>query len=81
LRDARDRTQAMRFRNEIWRTTDDGLAMYEADENHVLSDGRPYPNHFLFMFEVADGKFIRWRGYLNPVTAMRAFGGPLEAIP
>jgi ketosteroid isomerase-like protein len=81
VRDACERTSAMRFGNEIWRTTSDGLAMYEADGDHVLSDGRPYRNHFLFFFEMADGKIVRWREYLSPVAAMRAFGGPLEAIP
>ena len=81
LRDARDRTREMRFNDEVWRTTSDGLAMYEADGDHILSDGRRYPNRFLFLFEAKDGKVIRWREYLNPVAAMRAFGGPLEAIP
>ena len=82
LRDARDRTAKMRFHNEVWRTTSDGLAIYSADGDHVLSDARPYRNHFLFMFEAAaDRRVVRWREYLNPVSAMRAFGGALEAIP
>jgi ketosteroid isomerase-like protein len=81
LRDARDRTLEMRFYNEVWRTTNDGLAVYQAEGDHVLSDGRPYRNHFLFFFEMSDGKIIRWREYLSPVAAMRAFGGALEAIP
>jgi hypothetical protein len=81
VRDARDRTSEMRFHDEVWRTTNDGLAVYQADGDHVLSDGRPYRNHFLFFFELADGKIIRWREYLSPVAAMRAFGGELEAIP
>ena len=81
IQDAKDRTREMTFSNEVWRKTDDGLAIYEADGAHTLSDGRIYLNHFLFMFEVADGKIIRWVEYLNPVAAMRAFGGPLETIP
>jgi ketosteroid isomerase-like protein len=79
--DVKRRTSQMRFNNVIWRTTNDGLAMFQADGDHTLSDGRNYQNHFLFLFEVLDGKVIRWVEYLNPVAALRAFGAPLESIP
>lgn len=81
LRDMKERTSEIRFRNEIWRTTNDGLALFEADGDITLSDGRPYPNHYLFMFEAAGGKIVRWREYLNPVAAIRAFGAPVESLP
>ena len=81
VREVKRRTKEIRFENALWRTTNDGLAMFQADGNHILSDGRPYPNHYLFLFKVADGKIIHWWEYLNPVAAMRAFGGPLDAIP
>lgn len=81
IHEVKRRTRKIQFDNAVWRTTNDGLAMFQADGNHVLSDGRPYPNHYLFMFEIAGGKIRHWWEYLNPVAAMRAFGGPLEAIP
>ena len=81
LRDMKQRTSEVRFRNVIWRTTNDGLALFQADGDITLSDGRPYPNHYLFMFGVSEGKIIWWREYLNPVAAIRAFGAPLESLP
>lgn len=81
LRDSNQRTASVEFRNAEWRTTDDGLAMFRGDGEIVLSDGRPYRNHYLMLFEASGGKIVRWWEYYNPVTAMRAFGGPLDAIP
>jgi ketosteroid isomerase-like protein len=81
LQDMKQRTAQIRFNNVIWRTTNDGLAIFQADGDVTLSDGRPYPNHYLFMFGAADGKIIYWREYLNPVNAVRAFGAPLESLP
>jgi ketosteroid isomerase-like protein len=74
-------TKQMRFSNVIWRTTNDGLALFEADGDTILSDGRLYPNHYLMVFEVANGKVIRWRQYHNPVNAIRAYGKPLDSLP
>jgi uncharacterized protein len=79
--DVKARTFQMRFTNIVWRTTDDGLAIFEADGNHLLSDGRNYKNHWLFLFEASKGKITRWVEYLNPVAALRAFGAPLESLP
>jgi len=81
LRHSRELTAENSFTNVVWRITDDGLAMFQSDGVCTLSDGRPYLNHYLFLFEVRDGKVIRWVEYLNPVIAARAFGAPLEAIP
>ena len=81
LDDMKTRTSAVRFKNTSWHTTNDGLAMFRADGDITLSDGRPYPNTYLFLFEVTGGKIIHWWEYLNPVTGMRAFGGPLESLP
>jgi ketosteroid isomerase-like protein len=79
--DVKARTEQMRFTNVIWRTTDDGLAIFQADGGHLLKDGRTYKNHWLFLFEVANGKVTRWVEYLNPVAALRAFGAPLDSLP
>ena len=81
VQDVKARTSEIRFRDVIWRTTNDGLALFQAEGDITLSDGRPYPNTYLMMFEVAHGKVVRWVEYLNPVAAVRAFGAPLESIP
>ena len=74
-------TASVRFENPVWRTTDDGLAMIVADGNVLLRDGRPYLNHYLFLFEARDGKLLQWWEYYNPVIAAIAFGAPLDTIP
>jgi ketosteroid isomerase-like protein len=81
LHDSKALTARNKFNNVIWRLTGDGVAMFQADGDCTLSDGRPYLNHYLFLFELKDGKVVRWVEYMNPVTAARAFGAPLEAIP
>lgn len=81
LYDSNRRTANVHFANAVWRTTDDGLAMFQGDGEIVLSDGRPYRNHYLMLFEARDGKIVRWWEYYNPVIAARAFGAPLETIP
>ena len=74
-------TETVRFDNVVWRTTDDGLAMFQSDGDVMMKDGRPYRNHYLFLFEAKDGKITQWWEYYNPVIAARAFGAPLEGIP
>lgn len=74
-------TEMVKFNNQVWRTTDDGLAMFQADGEVLLRDGRPYLNHYLFLFEARDGKITQWWEYYNPVIAAVAFGAPLESIP
>jgi hypothetical protein len=81
LYDSNRRTSEVRFANTKWRTTDDAIAMFQGDGEIVLSDGRPYLNHYLMLFEAAGGKIVRWWEYYNPVIAARAFGAPLETIP
>jgi hypothetical protein len=72
---------SLRFEDVIWRTTDDGLAMFEGDGRATLPNGRPYDNHYLMMFEVAGGKIVRWYEYFNPVTAARVNEMALELLP
>lgn len=79
--DSNRRTASVNFANVAWRTTDDGMAMFQGDGEIVLSDGRPYRNHYLMLFRAEGGRIVHWWEYYNPVTAMRAFGGPLDAIP
>jgi len=74
-------TETVRFANPVWRTTDDGLAMFQADGEVMLRDGRPYLNHYLFLFEARDGRITQWWEYYNPVIAANAFGAPLDTIP
>jgi len=74
-------TETVRFANPVWRITDDGLAMFQADGEVLLRDGRPYLNHYLFLFEARDGKISQWWEYYNPVIAAIAFGAPLDTIP
>lgn len=81
IEDSNQRTAKVDFANAVWRTTGDGLAMFQGDGEIELTDGRPYRNHYLMLFEASDGKIVRWWEYYNPVTAMRAFGGPLDTIP
>ena len=74
-------TIVIKFTNQVWRTTDDGLALLQADGECTLSDGSPYLNHYIFLFEVREGKIVRWWEYLNPVISARAVGIPLDSIP
>jgi ketosteroid isomerase-like protein len=74
-------TETVRFADVTWRTTDDGLALFQADGDVRLRNGRPYRNHYLFLFEARDGKISQWWEYYNPVIAALAFGAPLDSIP
>lgn len=69
------------FRNVVWRTTSDGLALFEADGDLEYMNGDPYRNHYLMFFEVTDGKIVRWREYYSPVVWARAVGAPLDTLP
>jgi ketosteroid isomerase-like protein len=81
LRDVKERTSEINFSNVIWRTTHDGLAIFQADGRLSFTDGRPYENHYLMMFEVAGGKIVYWREYFSPIIWARAFGVPLDSLP
>jgi ketosteroid isomerase-like protein len=71
----------VKFDNGIWRTTNDGLAVFEAAGDMALGDGRPYRNKYLMIFEASAGKLIRVKEYINPVIWARANGVPLDSIP
>jgi ketosteroid isomerase-like protein len=81
LHESNGLTETVRFNNQVWRTTDDGLALFQSDGEVRLRDGRPYLNHYLFLFEAMDGKISQWWEYYNPVIAAIAFGAPLDSIP
>jgi len=81
LRDSLRTTEKIQFNNVVWRTTDDGSAVFEAEGECELSNGRPYRNRYIFIFEVSEGRISRWWEYLNPVISARAVGIPLESIP
>jgi ketosteroid isomerase-like protein len=81
LRHSKELTASNRFYNVEWHTVEYGPVIFRADGECTLSDGRPYRNHYLFIFDIQDGKVIRWVEYLNPVIAALAFGAPLETIP
>jgi ketosteroid isomerase-like protein len=72
---------SLEFHNDIWRTTTDGLAVFQADGRATLPDGTPYNNHYLMMFSVANGQILHWYEYFSPVCAARANAMPLELIP
>jgi ketosteroid isomerase-like protein len=71
----------IRFENVVWRTADDGVALFQADGVIKLANGGAYNNHYLMMFEARDGKIVRWREYLSPVIWARSAGAPLESLP
>jgi ketosteroid isomerase-like protein len=81
LRTSLRTTEKIQFNNVVWRTTDDGAAVFEAEGECELGNGRPYRNRYIFIFEVSEGKISRWWEYLNPVISARAVGIPLESIP
>jgi ketosteroid isomerase-like protein len=81
LRGARKTLSKIEFTNVVWRTTNDGLAIFEAVGDLAYADGRPYRNNYLMMFKVANGKLVHWKEYFNPVIWARAFGAPLESLP
>jgi ketosteroid isomerase-like protein len=71
----------VQFHNVVWRTTDDGLAVFEADGDMAYADGRPYKNNYLWMFESADGKLTLLKEYFNPMIWARACGAPFDSLP
>jgi ketosteroid isomerase-like protein len=81
LRDVRAATSDIRFDNVVWRTTTDGVAIFQADGKLTLSNGGAYENHYLMMFEVVGGKVVRWREYLSPIVWARSSGVPLDTLP
>jgi len=81
VRDVSRLVARISFENVVWRTTSDGLALFEADGDLQYTNGDPYRNHYLMFFEVAVGKIVRWREYYSPVVWARAVGAPLESLP
>jgi ketosteroid isomerase-like protein len=69
------------FHDVVWRTTSDGLVLFEANGEMNYADGRPYNNIYLWFFEISDGKILRLREYFSPVIWARACGIPLENLP
>ena len=51
----------------------------EATGHHVMADGKPYENRYIFRFDLRDGRIARAREYYNPVNTARAFGRPIAA--
>jgi ketosteroid isomerase-like protein len=72
---------SLEFKNVVWRTTSDGLAMFQADGHATLPNGKPYLNHYLMMFDVRSGKIAGWYEYFSPVVAARVNGMPLDLLP
>jgi ketosteroid isomerase-like protein len=72
---------SLQFKNVVWRITNDGLALFQADGDATLPNGRPYQNHYLMLFQVTGGKIVRWHEYYSPVIAARANEIPLDSIP
>ena len=73
--------RSLSFEEKVWRMTDDGLALFEAEGRAVMPDGAPYENRYLMIFEVGDEKIVRWHEYFNPVCAARANAMPLDLLP
>ena len=81
VREVTERVAQIAFKNVVWRTTSDGLALFEADGDLKYTNGDPYQNHYLMFFEASEGKIIRWREYYSPVIWARAAGVPLDTLP
>ena len=72
---------AIRFHNVKWRTTDDGLVMFEANGDMEYPDGREYSNIYLWLFGFDHGKITWLKEYFSPVIWARANGRTLEDLP
>jgi ketosteroid isomerase-like protein len=81
MRDLTTMLSKVEFTDVVWRTTNDGLVLFEATGDMALADGKPYSNSYLMVFESKDGKLIRVKEFMNPVTYARAVGMPLEQLP
>jgi ketosteroid isomerase-like protein len=51
----------------------DRVAVEAEGHNHTVT-GKLYNNFYHFLFELRDGKVIRWREYTNPMHALEVFG-------
>jgi len=76
--DAFRRTEVLRYTDiEIVAGEGANVAFAEGRGVMKMANGRPYPNRYVFRFDVENGKIRRIREYANPVTAAIAFGLPL----
>jgi ketosteroid isomerase-like protein len=72
---------SIRFHNVIWRTTSDGLVVFEASGDMQYPDGRQYSNTYLWLFAIVDRKITWLKEYYNPVIWARANGRTLDDLP
>jgi ketosteroid isomerase-like protein len=64
---------------DIHQTTDPSVAFLEGRGAMRMANGNPYDNQYVFRFDVdlAAGKIVRAREYVNPVTFAVAMHQPL----
>ncbi|MGW5054046.1 PhzA/PhzB family protein [Actinokineospora sp. NPDC004072] len=72
------------FNIEIFETQDPNRFWAECDgEGQIRYPGYPpghYRNHFLHSFDLADGKIVRQREFMNPFNQLRALGIEVPVI-
>lgn len=43
-------------------------------EGHAVSTGRPYPQRYISVIELREGRIFKYRDYWNPLVVQRAMG-------
>jgi ketosteroid isomerase-like protein len=51
----------------------DGTVVAEYRSDGLTRSGRAYPNRYVAMFEVGDGRITRWREFFDPTVVSAAF--------
>ncbi|QCI66733.1 nuclear transport factor 2 family protein [Phreatobacter stygius] len=68
--EGRTRTIAQRF------IADGDLVVVEARGANMAKDGRPYRNHYCFVFRLAGGKLVELTEYMDTEMAITVLGAP-----
>lgn len=60
---------------EVHRADSDTVVVEFACEGVVVPTGKPYPQRYVSVIKLKDGKIVRYRDYWNPLVLNTAFEG------
>lgn len=60
---------------EVHRGNDDTVVIEFSCDGTAIPTGRPYPQRYVSVIRLQDGKIVRYRDYWNPLVVNAAFEG------
>lgn len=70
---------SMRFINRVWYETVDPAVFVVSYKGVIdVKNGKPYNNDYVGIWQLRDGKIIRYREHFNPIILREAFGKNLD---